>query len=106
MSLAIRAMLCSTLATLAAALMFGAPARAAVSCEQVFAIAQTAVRYRDQGYSLDQVLGALKDVDPQSKLSAAELEILRKAVTATYLGSATSEEVALECVQVRGSSKP
>ena len=83
-----------------------APAAAALSCEQVFAITQAAVRYRDQGYSLEQVLSALKGVDPDNKLTGVELEALRNAVSLAYLGHAGPEEIALECMQARGQAKP
>lgn len=83
---------------------FGAEAGPGLSCEQVFAVAQASVRYRDQGHTLDQVLSALKDVEVQNRLAAQEIDLLRKAVSVTYMGQATPEEVALECVQARGKS--
>jgi len=85
----------------------GAPSvHAALTCEQVFAIAQSVVRYRDQGYSLDQVLGGLKGIDADGKVTAAELDVLRKSITVVFMSQATPEEVTLECVQVRKATKP
>jgi hypothetical protein len=81
------------------------PAMAALSCEQIFAITQAAVKYRDQGYSLKQVLAALKDVEAENKLTAAEMTALTNAVTATYLGQLSPEEVALECIKVRDQKR-
>lgn len=78
------------------------PCYAALTCEQLFAVSQTAVQYRDQGYSLTQVLAGLKSVDAEGKLTPPELEILRRAVTAAYLGHASPKEIAYECVQARG----
>ncbi len=78
-----------------------ADAWAALTCEQVYAVSQASVRYRDQGHALHQVLAALKDVEVQNKLSAIELELLHKAVSIAYLGQASPEEIALECVQSR-----
>jgi hypothetical protein len=74
-------------------------AHAALTCEQLFAVAQTTERYRDQGYTLAQVLDALKSVDRDGKLGALELEFLRRAVTATYLGHASPGEIAVECAR-------
>jgi hypothetical protein len=79
---------------------------AGLSCERLFALVQAAVSYRDQGYSLAQVLAGLREVQAEGKLSAAELETLRRAITLAYLGQASAEEIALECVRARGDDKP
>lgn len=92
------------LAAILPALVPAPNAHAALTCEQVFAIAQASVRFRDQGHSLNQVLAALKDVDPDKRLNPAEQELLRKAVSIAYLGQASPEEIALECVQGRANS--
>jgi hypothetical protein len=73
------------------------PATAALTCEQLFAIAESTVQFRDQGYSLQQVLGGLKDKEIGAKLAAGEVQVLHKTVTAVYLGNATAAEIALEC---------
>ena len=77
------------------------PARAALTCEQIFAVLESAVQFRDQGYSLQQVLVGLKDKEIEAKLSAEEIKILHKSVTAVYLGNATAEEVALACKEAQ-----
>lgn len=82
------------------------PSIAALTCEQILAITQAAVKYRDQGYSLKQVLTALKEVEAENKLSSAEMSALTNAVTATYLRQASPEEVALECIKVRDAKTP
>ena len=74
-------------------------ARAAFTCEQLYAVLQATVRYRDEGYSLSQVLGALKNVEDEHKLSKPEMDVLQKSVSATYLSQAAPEEVTLECVK-------
>ena len=79
---------------------------AGLTCEQIFAVAQTALRYRDQGYTLNQVLAEMKGVNAEGKLTAAELDTLRRALTLAYLGNASPEEIALECISVRDRSKP
>jgi hypothetical protein len=87
------------------ALLLAAPASAALTCEQLIVIAETAVRYRDQGYTLNQVLAELKSVDRDNRLTAAELDVLRNSVSLVYLGNASPKEVALECVQAREAGK-
>jgi len=78
-----------------------ADAGAALTCEQVYAVSQASVRYRDQGHALHQVLAALREVEVENKLSAIELKLLHNAVAIAYLGQASPEEIALECVQSR-----
>ena len=75
---------------------FSAPAPAALSCEQLFVIAESTVQFRDQGHSLQQVLAGLKDKE-LAKLTAEEMQVLHKTVTAVYLGNATAGEIALAC---------
>jgi hypothetical protein len=84
----------------------GAEVRAALTCEQLLAVAQAAVRYRDQGYSLSQVLLGLKDVEAEHKLNKTEVDLLQKAVSASYLSQAAPEEVALECFRSGKLGKP
>ena len=63
----------------------------------MFAIAESTIQLRDQGASLQQVLGELKSKEVAEKLSAEEVQVLRKTVSAVYLGNATAAEVALAC---------
>lgn len=87
------------------AVAFALPAGSAqseLSCEQLFAVVENAVQLRDQGYSLQQVLHGLNGRDIAAKLSAESFQVLRKSVTAVYLGNASPEEVALACRQARG----
>jgi hypothetical protein len=81
------------------------PAAAALTCEQLFAIAESTVQFRDQGNSLQQVLAGLKDKEIGAKLSAGEVQVLHKTVTAVYLGSATAAEIALECKEAEAKKK-
>jgi hypothetical protein len=94
-------------AAAAAALAFSAAlageAKTGLSCEQLFAVAQNAVQYRDQGYSLQQVLAGLKGLDSDGKLSREQLQTLQKAVSAAYLGNASPEEIALACREARAA---
>jgi hypothetical protein len=74
---------------------------AGLTCEQLYAAAKSAVQYRDEGYSLSQVLAALKAMQAEGNLTPAEMETLRKAVTFAYLSTASPEEIALECQRTR-----
>lgn len=74
----------------------------ALTCEQIYAVVQTAVRYRDQGHALAQVLAVLEGGDVRNRLDGAQFALLRDAVSIAYLGNATPEEIALECVRARG----
>jgi hypothetical protein len=78
------------------------PAAKGLSCEQLFAVVESAVQFRDQGYSLQQVLNGLKGGEIESKLTAEEVQVLRKSVTAVYLGNASVDEIVLTCRQARG----
>jgi hypothetical protein len=77
--------------------MAAMPAQAALRCEQLFAIAESAIEFRDQGHTLQQVLAGLKNKEIVGKLTADEIQVLYKAVTAVYLGNASATEVALTC---------
>lgn len=79
-----------------------ADAGAVLTCEQIYAVAQTAIRYRDQGHALAQVLSVLGAGDVRDKLDGAQFALLSNAVSIAYLGHATPEEIALECVRARG----
>lgn len=79
---------------------------AGLTCEQLFAAAQTAVQLRDQGHTLAQVLDALKRAQVEAKLSAVEIDTLRRAVTLAYLGNASPKEIAFECVSAQGGRRP
>lgn len=79
---------------------------AGLTCEQLYAVAQSAVKYRDQGYSLAQVLGGLKSLQSEGKLTPGEIETLRRVITLAYMGNAAPEEIGLECMNVQGTRKP
>lgn len=78
------------------------PAASGLSCGQLFAVVERAVQFRDQGYSLQQVLNGLNGDELEAKLSADEIQVLRKSVTAVYLGNASIDEIALACREARG----
>jgi hypothetical protein len=88
------------------ALGVAAPAAAGLTCEQLLAVTQAAVRYRDEGNSLKQVLAALKEVEIEHKLTKVELDLLHKAVSASYLSQASPEEITVECVKSGALGKP
>ena len=76
-------------------------ARVELTCEQLFAVVKSALQYRDQGHSLQQVLAGLKSPDIDGKLSQEDVQTLRQAVTAVYLGNVSAEELAVECRETR-----
>ena len=74
-----------------------------VTCEQLFGVAKSALQYRDEGYTLSQVLASLKNAQGEGKLTAQEAETLRKVITMVYMSNATPEEVGMECRDARGA---
>jgi hypothetical protein len=79
-----------------------ADAGARLTCEQIYAVAQSSLGYRDQGHALAQVLAALEGGDIRRRFDDTQVEALRSAVSAAYLGTATPEEIALDCLRRRG----
>ena len=88
---------CMVLALGAEAAAAATPAK--LSCEQLHAVMESVVQFRDQGYSLQQILNGLKGGEIDGKLSADDVQVLRKAAAAVYLGNASVEEIALACKQ-------
>ena len=81
-------------------------AKMGLTCEQLFAVVKSALQYRDQGYSLQQVQAGLQGPDIEGKLSQEDVQRLRQAVTAVYLGNVSAEELAVECRDSRpGAAK-
>ena len=76
---------------------------AGLTCEQLYASAKSAVQYRDEGYSLSQVLAAVKSVQSEGKFNLVEMETLRRAITLAYLGNASPEAIGIECRDARGT---
>ena len=72
-----------------------------LTCEQLYAAAKSAVQYRDEGYTLSQVLATLKSAQAEGKLTPTEIETLRKAMTFAYLHTAWPEEIAIECQRAK-----
>lgn len=92
---------------MACLVVLAGPARTAepgLSCEQIYAAAQATVVARDRGDSLKSVLRDLVDAGA-GKLTPVDLEILRRAVTAVFLGQSSPEEVGAECVTARGRTR-
>ena len=85
---------CMVLALGAEAAAAATPAK--LSCEQLHAVMESVVQFRDQGYSLQQILNG---GEIEGKLSADDVQVLRKAAAAVYLGNASVEEIALACKQ-------
>jgi len=88
-----------------ATLAMSGPARSELACEQVLAVGQATLKYRNEGYSMQQVLSGLKEVEQQGKLTPVEMETLRRVVQMAFLEQATPEEMAQECVRARDRKK-
>ena len=74
-------------------------AAAAVSCEQLGGMAEAAVQLRNQGDTLQTVLGEADKLEASGKFTADELARIRSVVRAAYLGDRTPVEVLQECKQ-------
>ena len=83
----------------------GEPPASGLSCERLVVIAEDTLKYRDEGYTLSQVLAAVKGLQSEGKLTAAEVETVRKTITMTYMSSATPREVATECLELQKAKK-
>jgi len=75
----------------------GTPARAALDCDQVVAVAQTAVKLRDEGVSLSAVLSEMERGELRQKLDAQELNLLRQIVRMSFTSEASVYEIAESC---------
>lgn len=73
------------------------PARAALECGQLAAVAQTAVKLRDQGESLNAVLSEMERGELQKVLDAKELNLLRQIVRLSYTSEASVHEIFESC---------
>lgn len=80
---------------------FAAEPAEGFSCEQIYEVVKDTARNRNQGQTLDQVQRGLKEVEVRHALTTLESDALKKAVSLVYLGDASPEEIALECVKTR-----
>ena len=77
--------------------MSGDPARAALECDQLVAVAQTTVKLRDGGASLNAVMREIESGDLRQKLDAQELNLLRQIVRISFTSEASVAEIFESC---------
>ena len=73
--------------------------RAEISCEQYGAIAQEAVRQRDQGASLSRLLADVERGEMKDRYSAQELALIKDVIRASFNGTLSPMEVVEACKQ-------
>lgn len=75
------------------------PAPAQLNCEQIVASAQTAVKLRDQGVTLSQVLAETEKAEMRQRFRPDELGVIRQAVRLAYTGEISVYELADACAE-------
>ena len=75
----------------------GAPAWAALECEQLVAVAQTAVKLRDEGSSLNAVMNDIERGEIRQQLDSQEFNVLRQIVRMSFTSEASVAEILDAC---------
>jgi hypothetical protein len=78
--------------------IFSPRADAALSCEQLVAVAQTTLSLRDQGMSLSAVLTEVESPEIRANLDAQEINLLRQVVRVSFTSEYSPREVHEACV--------
>lgn len=78
-------------------LLCSAGASAALTCEQLVAIAQTTVGLRNQGAALNTLLADASRDNMKSQFTAAELEVIRRTIARAYTGEVSPFEISQSC---------
>jgi hypothetical protein len=73
------------------------PARAALDCDQLVAVAQTTLSLRDQGASLSAVMSEIERGDLRQTLTAQELNLLRQIVRLSFTSEVSVREIFESC---------
>jgi hypothetical protein len=76
-----------------------AAARAEVTCEQFGAIAQEAVRQRDQGSSLSRLLADMERGEMKNQLTPQELVLVKEVIRHSFNSALSPGEVVDACRQ-------
>lgn len=71
---------------------------AALSCQQLVAVAQSTLTLRDQGMSLTAVLAEVERADVGANLDAQEINLLRQIVRISFTSEFSPREVHEACV--------
>ena len=86
---------------------FSPGAYAALSCQQLVAVAQTTLTLRDQGMSLTSVLAEIEQTDVRAALDAQEINLLRQVVRISFTSEFSPREIHESCVSGSlGIAKP
>ena len=72
-------------------------AEAALTCQQVVAVAQTTLTLRDQGLSLSAVLADVERSDIREALNAQEINLLRQIVRVSFTSEYSPREIMDAC---------
>lgn len=80
-------------------------AQAALSCAQLGGIAQTTVRYRDQGYSLSQLLANADELQQGGKLTPREILTVKAVIEESFKDDVNPEEVVETCRQAHAEAR-
>ncbi len=81
------------------------PVPAQLNCEQIVASAQTAIKLRDQGVSLSQVLAEIEKAEMRQRFRPDELGVIRQAVRLAYTGEISVYELADACADGRDGKR-
>lgn len=78
-------------------LFFSANAHAELSCAQLGVIAEVTVSYRDQGYSLQQVLDEIAKLKKTDKLTPEEVLLLQNVARKSFTRDLSPYEIVKDC---------
>jgi hypothetical protein len=77
--------------------IFVPDADAALSCEQLVAVSQTAIALRDQGHTLSEVLAEVERGEIRQSLDAQEVNLLRQIVRISFTSEYSPREILEAC---------
>lgn len=79
------------------ALCWPVAAQAALECEQLGVVAQTTIKLRDGGISLNAVLAEIERGDLRQQLTAQELNVVRQVVQVSFTSEYSPLEIFEAC---------
>jgi len=80
-------------------------AQAALTCDYVAKVALAAIDYRDQGYSLAQVMKSVDPLKDSGKFTDEELEKLRQVIKLSFLQTLSTAEIVEACLDEEKAKK-
>ena len=78
-------------------ILFSLPAHDALTCAQLGIVAELTTDYRNQGYSLQQVLDEIAKLEKTDQLTADEIVILKQIATRSFTREITPYEAVKNC---------